>query len=78
MTPHEQTHLLLRVVVWWFLAGVAALGVWDLILIARRQLAGNSASEVILEVGRQVPGWFAVVALLVGFLLGHLLWPQVR
>lgn len=76
MTPHAATHLVVRVVGWWLLAGVAALGVWDLVLIARGQLTGNSASGVILEVARQSPLWLALASFAVGILTGHFWWPQ--
>lgn len=75
MTAHESTHLVVRLVGWWFLVGFAALGIWDLWLIYRGQLGGNSASGVILEVARQAPIWTVLVAFGVGVLAGHFFFP---
>ena len=75
MSPHEQTHLVVRAFGWWMLTGFAALGVWDLWLIYRGFLGGNSASGVILEVARQAPVWTVLAALCVGVLVGHFFWP---
>lgn len=75
MIAHAATHLVVRIVGWWFLAGFAALGIWDLVLIAQGRLAGNSASGVIREVASSAPIWTILAALCVGVLVGHFFWP---
>jgi hypothetical protein len=60
-----------------FAASFVALGVWDLVLIYRGQIAGNSASRVILDTAREHPIWIALLAFVLGILTGHFTWPQV-
>jgi hypothetical protein len=78
VTAHEATHLVVRISGWTFLAAFLLLGIWDLVLIGRGRLSGNSASGVILEVARSEPVWTVLVALAVGVLAGHFFWPQWR
>jgi hypothetical protein len=75
VTAHEATHLVVRIAGWTFLSAFLLLGAWDLVLIAKGKLSGNSASGVILEVARQAPVWTVLVALAVGVLVGHFFWP---
>jgi hypothetical protein len=56
-----------------FAASFVALGVWDLVLIYRGKLTGNSASRVILEIAQAHPGWVFFVAFALGVLVGHFL-----
>lgn len=86
MTAHEWTLVLLRVGAWMLVAGLAGLvvwGGWDLVLIARGELRGNSISQAAM---RALYGWHpgAIIAvtfalgLLCGVLLGHFGWAQTR
>lgn len=93
MTMHDWTHRL----VWWGVVNVAltfaAWGVWDLVLVARGDLRGNSASGIVLEGAQRHPAWAfafgalvgalpwpvaALVGIAVGVLVGHFFWPQRR
>jgi hypothetical protein len=84
VTDHAWTLVLLRVGAWMLAAGLLGLvvwGGWDLILIARSNLRGNSISEA---AQRALYGWHPGVLLLiafflgalVGLLLGHFGWAQ--
>jgi hypothetical protein len=75
VTPHEATHVIVRIAGWMFLSAFLLLGAWDLVLIAKGRLAGNSASGVILEIARDAPVWTVLVALAAGVLVGHFFWP---
>lgn len=86
MTVHAWTLVLLRVGAWLLAAGALGLivwGGWDLVLIARGELRGNSISQAAM---RALYGWHpgALIAvslsigLLVGVLLGHFGWAQIR
>ena len=70
-----------RTVVWvgfgLFALSFVLLGVWDLFLILKGRLPGNSASAVILEIARTVPWFVFALGLALGVLVGHFLWPQV-
>lgn len=86
MTTHDWTLILLRVGAWILAAGALGLilwGGWDLVLIARGELRGNSISQAAM---RALYGWHPgvliavslVVGLVVGVLLGHFGWAQTR
>lgn len=77
MNWHDAT----RTVVWTgfglFAAAFVLLGIWDLVLIIKNKLPGNSASGVILDIARTVPWFVFLIAFVLGVLVGHFLWPQV-
>ena len=86
MTVHAWTLVLLRVGAWTLAAGALGLliwGGWDLVLIGRGELRGNSISQAAM---RALYGWhpgvlIAVsvsIGLLFGVLLGHFGWAQTR
>jgi hypothetical protein len=86
VTTHEWTLILLRVGAWLIAAGALGFilwGGWDLVLIARGELRGNSISGAAM---RALYGWHPGVliavalslGILVGVLLGHFGWAQTR
>lgn len=86
MTVHQWTLVLLRIGAWLLVSGLAGFvlwGGWDLVLIARGKLAGNSISGAAM---RALYGWHpgvliavtAALSVLVGLLLGHFGWAQVK
>lgn len=58
-----------------FAGSYIALGVWDLVLFCRGQLAKASASRVIKEFSQAQPVWLLVLGLIIGVLIGHFWWP---
>jgi hypothetical protein len=77
VTAYDRTQVVVVVAFAVFAASFVALGVWDLVLIYRGQIAGNSASRVILDTAREHPIWIALLAFVLGILTGHFTWPQV-
>ena len=59
---------------WILMAGIVALIVWD-VLLASNDIPGDTISEVTLQYTGDI---IIPVILGVGFLLGHLFWPQRR
>lgn len=78
MTAYERTQVVVKAAGAVFALSFVALGVWDLLLIKRGQLGGNSASRVILDYATAHPAWVFVLGLALGVLVGHFAWPQVR
>lgn len=78
MTAYERTQIVVKVAGAVFVASFVALGVWDLLLIQRGQLVGNSASRVLLDYASSHPVWVFILGLMLGVLVGHFAWPQVR
>lgn len=76
MTAYERTVVVLIVVGAVAAACLAALGVWDLLLIHRDQLAGNSASRAIYNTASAHPVWVFILGAALGVLVGHFGWPQ--
>lgn len=76
MNAYDRTQAVVWVFLGLFLASFAILGVWDLVLIARGQLTGNSASRVIQDFARNEPVWLFFIALILGVLVGHFFWGQ--
>lgn len=86
MTAHAASLVFLRVGAWCLVAGLVGVLVWagfDLVLIRRGELAGNSISLAAMRAlyGAH-PGVLIAIALvvgiLIGVLLGHFGWAQVR
>jgi hypothetical protein len=86
VSAHEWTLVFLRLGAWLLvlsLLGLILWGAWDLVLIARGQLRGNSISSAAMHA---LYGWHPgaliavslVIGLLVGVLLGHFGWAQTR
>jgi hypothetical protein len=72
VTVHQWTFVFLRVGAWLLVAGLLGVivwGGWDLVLIARGQLRGNSISQAAM---RALYGWHPGVLILVAFFLGAL------
>lgn len=76
MDYHYWTHRVVQIAALNIVFTFVAIGLWDLFLIYKNALAGNSASRVILEISMKVPIWVAGVALILGVLAGHFWWPQ--
>lgn len=76
MTPYQWTQRIVWTGFGLFAAAFVLLGVWDLVLIARHQLGGNSASAVILGIARTQPLLVFSIGLVLGVLVGHFLWFQ--
>lgn len=76
MTAYERTRIVVWVAFGVFASSFAILGIWDLVLIYRRQLGGNSASRVIADFAQAHPVWVFVIGLMLGTLIGHFLWYQ--
>lgn len=86
MSTQDWTLVILRVGLWLIAAGLLGVimwGGWDLVLIARGDLAGNSISRAAMRALYAAhPGVLLLAGLLVGLLVGALLahfgWAQVR
>jgi hypothetical protein len=86
VTVHAWTLVFLRVGIWLIatgLLGVLVWAGWDLVLIGRGELAGNSISQAAMRALYAAhPGVLIAitlaVGLLVGILLGHFGWAQTR
>jgi hypothetical protein len=76
VTAYERTRVVVAAAFGLFALSFVALGVWDLILIYRGQLSGNSASRVIKDFAQAQPIWAFALGLVLGVLIGHFLWPQ--
>lgn len=76
MTAYERTRYVVIAAFALFAGSFITLGVWDLVLIYRGQLARASASRVIKEFAQAQPVWLLVLGLIVGVLIGHFFWPQ--
>jgi hypothetical protein len=78
VTAYERTQVVVWVAFGVFAASFLLLGVWDLVLIYRRQLGGNSASRVIADFAQAHPVWVFALGLMLGTLIGHFLWGMER
>ncbi len=78
MTLYSWTQRIVWIGFGLFAAAFLLLGAWDIVLIAKGRLAGNSASRVILEIARTAPIFVFVIGLVLGVLVGHFSWPQWR
>jgi uncharacterized membrane protein len=76
VTAYDRTQVVVIVAFAVFAASFIALGIWDLVLIYRGQIAGNSASRVILDTARAHPIWLALLFFVLGVLAGHFFWGQ--
>ena len=76
MTFHDQTRLVVWIGFAVFACAFLLLGAWDIFLIAKNKLPGNSASSVILDIAHQQPIFVLVIGLILGILVGHFTWPQ--
>lgn len=76
MTAYERTRVVVSAAFGLFALAFVTLGVWDLILIHRQQIDGNSASRVIKDFAQAQPIWVFALGLILGVLIGHFLWPQ--
>jgi hypothetical protein len=78
VTAYERTRVVVIAAGALFAVSFLTLGVWDLVLIARGQLGGNSASRVIKDFAQAEPVWVFLLGLVLGVLTGHFMWPQVQ
>ncbi|WP_242394863.1 hypothetical protein [Anaeromyxobacter oryzisoli] len=86
MTFHAWSLFFLRLGAWLLVGGASGLVVWgifDLVAIARGELAGNSISLAAQRALYAAPPGLlivvtAVIVLVIGVLLGHFGWPQYR
>lgn len=76
MTAYERTRVAVGLCFGLFATSFVGLGIWDLVLIYRGQLRGNSASAVIKDFAQHQPVWVFALGLMLGVLIGHFLWPQ--
>ncbi len=76
MTAYERTRVVVAAAFGLFALAFVTLGVWDLVLIYRKQIDGNSASRVIKDFAQAEPVWVLALGLVLGVLIGHFFWPQ--
>jgi hypothetical protein len=76
VTAYERTKVVVAAAGALFALSFLALGIWDLVLIYRGELGGNSASRVIKDFAQGEPIWVFLLGLVLGILAGHFAWPQ--
>ncbi len=87
MRLHDWSHFWARFglisIIAGFVIGIAVWAIWDVDIIARGKLLGNSASEAIRDMLYNTPPGLlilivSIIAFTLGTLNGHFGWPQSK